>query len=110
MSREDATRAVDVVRTFFAERGGASLHLPSGWFGRPFDNLHELVDVHVEGDALRITLDEHQVLTMRCAGPSQREDRVLVIPVESGEWAWTEYGGTTRHDDQFGAGRVELHG
>ena len=109
MGREDAVGAVEDVRAFFAELEVASLRLPSGWFGRPFDNQHQLTDVLVDSEALRIILDEHQVLTMRCAGPSRWEGRVLAVPVNGGECAWTEYGGTTRHNDQFGAGRIELH-
>jgi hypothetical protein len=48
----------DLVDAFFSRSGGASLKLPSGWFGRPHDNFHELTSATVVDSTLIIVLDE----------------------------------------------------
>lgn len=35
-------RTLQTVLTFFADFNVAGLKLPDGWFGRPYDNLHQL--------------------------------------------------------------------
>ena len=109
MTDADAAQAERGVRDFFSEFGGASLQLPSGWFGRPFDNFHQLAGVRSTGAELEITLDDVQVLTLHIDGAAVHDGRVLSVPVLGGRWEWTGYGGSDRHTETVPAGEVRFH-
>ena len=96
------------VRSFFADHEIASLRLPSGWFGRPHDNWHQLTEVKPDGEAVQVCLDETQILTLHAEGVSS-EGLVLRVAITGGSWCWTEYGGDQEHNEILGAGRVEFH-
>ncbi|GLI26444.1 hypothetical protein ARHIZOSPH14_06860 [Agromyces rhizosphaerae] len=105
--RED----VATIRELFNQRGGASLKLPEGWFGRPFDNWHQLSDVELDGPVLVITVDDSQILRIRTAGRVTVEGRTLRVPVTDGTWSWVPYGhsGEAPRIAAIGAGTVEFH-
>ena len=56
----------NVVRNWFKHEWGGSLHLPDGWYGRPFDSQHSLTSVSEVGIELIVLLDG--VLTLRFEG------------------------------------------
>lgn len=99
---------VEAVSAFFAEHEVASLRLPSGWFGRPHDNWHQLTDVVTEGDHVLVRLDETQVLRLAAEGASS-EGRVLRVSIRGGRWDWIEYGGDRAHSEVLRSGTVEFH-
>lgn len=99
---------VEAIDAFFAEHDVASLRLPSGWFGRPHDNMHQLSKVALEGDHVLVILDGKQVLLLDAVGASQ-VGRVLSITIRSGRWDWVEYGGNDEHIEALGSGDVEFH-
>ena len=99
---------VDAIDAFFAAHEVASLRLPSGWFGRPHDNMHQLSRVEKDGDRVLVTLDERQVLTIDAMRVSL-DGRILRIEVRSGRWDWVEYGGSREHSGHVGTGDVEFH-
>ena len=93
---------------FFAEYEVASLRLPSGWFGRPKDNQHQLTGTSTEDGNLLVRLDDQQVLTLQAESvPS--DGRVLRVAIRGGRWDWTEYGGDQEHTEVLGSGNVEFH-
>ncbi len=97
------------VESFFEEFEVASLKLPSGWFGRPHDNWHQLERVETREDLLTIVLDGVQVLSLSGPQGARVLGRTLRITgFESGKWESTEYGGTTRHEQRFTASDVEF--
>jgi hypothetical protein len=98
----------DAVSAFFAEHEVAGLRLPSGWFGRPHDNWHQLTETSTEDENLLVRLDETQVLTLQAEAVSS-DDRVLRIAIRGGRWDWTEYGGEQEHTEVLGSGNVEFH-
>jgi hypothetical protein len=98
----------ETVIAFFAEHEVASLRLPSGWFGRPHDNWHQLTEVATEGGGVLIRLDDKQVLTLKAEATSL-EGRVLRVTIRGGRWDWTEYGGDQRRTEVLGRGNVEFH-
>lgn len=106
----EANRAavVNAVVAFFTEHGGASLRLPSRWFGRPYDNLHQLSDARTRADSVLVRLDDKQVLTLD-AERAFSHDGVLLVAIRGGHWRWTEYGGDTEHDEVLEPGIVEFH-
>lgn len=71
-----ADELLQVVRGWFAEVGLASLELPSGWFGRPYDNLHRLTWSEVRGAKVFIELDNilHLVITAPTAAAVKGND------------------------------------
>lgn len=104
----DPSAIAKAVNAFFGEQQVASLRLPSGWFGRPYDNWHQLTEAVAEGGGLLIRLDDSQVLTLEVDSVSS-EGRVLRIRVRGGRWRWTEYGGDAEHDEVLGTGLVEFY-
>lgn len=98
----------ETVLAFFKEHEVASLRLPSGWFGRPHDNWHQLTEVSTEGGHVRVRLDETQLLTLKAEATSS-EDRVLRVAIRGGRWDWTDYGGDQKHTEVLGRGDVEFH-
>lgn len=98
----------DAVSSFFTEHEVASLRLPSGWFGRPYDNWHQLTGTATENESVLIRLDGKQVLTLQSEGVSS-EGRVLSVVIHGGRWDWTDYGGDQEHSEVLGPGQVEFH-
>jgi hypothetical protein len=98
----------DAVSAFYAEHEVASLRLPSGWFGRPHDNWHQLTETTTEKENLLVRLGDKQVLTLQAEAVSS-DDRVLRVTIRGGRWDWTEYGGDKEHTEVLGAGDVEFH-
>ena len=99
--------AAEVTR-WFGEVRGASLELPSGWFGRPFDNLHKLSEIRVEsGDDVVLVLDGVQELTVHAPQSVASASTNLVIgPIAGGTWKWAEYGSGKHHVEVIGPGTV----
>lgn len=98
-----------VVVNWFSAVGGAGLKLPSGWFGRPYDNLHRLTGARVLGDVLVLELDDRQKLSISAPQSVQVEPKSLKL-VDAGriEWRWYEYGSNDPHLEVLGAGDVEF--
>jgi hypothetical protein len=107
-SSPDASTIADAVNAFFAEHEVASLRLPSGWFGRPHDNWHQLLGTATDGDDVLVHLDDTQVLTLDADGLST-DGRVLRVAIRGGRWRWTEYGGHNEHEEALEPGFVEFH-
>ncbi|GAB3068525.1 hypothetical protein GCM10027053_35960 [Intrasporangium mesophilum] len=99
---------VDDIATFFGDHEVASLKLPSGWFGRPYDNWHRLTEVSTDGQRVRIRIDQTQDLDLDASGASV-DGRTLRVVIRSGGWDWTDYGGSERHHESLGQGVVEFH-
>jgi hypothetical protein len=95
--------SVEEIRTsvldWFAHRS-ASLELPSGWFGRPFDNQHRLTKIEAEADDLVIRLDGDLELVLHApSGVAVASDRVRIGPFDGGTWKWHECGSRQLHSD-----------
>jgi hypothetical protein len=86
----------------------ASLRLPSGWFGRPHDNWHQLTQANPDRDEVVVRLDETQVLTLRADDVSS-DGLVFRVIIQGGSWRWTEYGGDRQRTEVLGPGTVEFH-
>jgi hypothetical protein len=107
-AQADPSIIVEAIGAFFAEHEVASLRLPSGWFGRPNDNWHQLSEVATEGDDVLVRLDQKQVLRLDAKSTSL-EGRVLRVRILGGRWDWTEYGGEREHTETLTPGQVEFH-
>lgn len=97
------------LKRWFAQSGGASLERPNGWFGRPFDNLHQLTRVRSTPDELQVELDGQHMLTVR--GPIAHRsvpEFFQVARFDSATFRWID--DTRRaHDDQYTRGSFVFH-
>jgi hypothetical protein len=104
-----AQSILEVVEQWFREVGSASLKLPSGWFGRPYDNLHRLTAAHALADRLILVLDNQMVLTL--AHPTNVAvdgGRLSVSGFTHASWDWDEYGFPRPHLETFQGGEIEF--
>lgn len=101
---------VAAVVTWFSGVRGASLKLPNGWFGRPYDNLHQLTGARVSGDALVLVLDERQELSISSPESLRLEPKSLsFVGAKRIVWRWDEYGSNESHVESFVGGELEFH-
>lgn len=100
--------AVATVREFFEHNEFASLKLPDRWFGRPYDNFHQLSSVGFTGEEIRVILDGQQVLSFAVTSVEVR-GRELHLGTAGGSWHWQSYGGTDIHKEVVPAGTIEFH-
>lgn len=97
------------VSAFFARFSVASVRLPDGWFGRPYDNHHRLTKIENIGGSVVVELDGCQELTVVEPTAVDVEAGVLrVTGFAKAVWDWVEYGGNRRHRREFGSGNVEF--
>lgn len=97
------------VREFFDARGYAGLILPSGWFGRPYDNLLQLTRSEVSSGKLVLELDGQLVLTFGGeAEASSSESRLRISGFSTLAWDWIEYGSPVTHHGEFTERQVEF--
>ena len=97
------------VRQFFAAAGYAGLVLPTGWFGRPYDNLLQLTRGEASDQTLVLELDRQLILTF--SGEPQvttTEEGLRLTGFTALEWDWTEFGSATSHHERFDSGEVEF--
>jgi len=97
-----------VVETFFADHSAAGLVLPNGWFGRPYDNLHQLTACTAAGHAVRVELDGQLSLSFEGAETVAVRDRdgLVVYGFTRLLWDWRSYGSFEGHHEVFSDGEV----
>lgn len=106
MSNNDA---LITVHEFFSTVGYAGLILPSGWFGRPYDNLLQLTRSEASDESVIVELDNQLVLTFAGVLQVISTDRGLRLSGFSAlAWDWTEFGSSAAHHEEFASGEVEL--
>lgn len=76
--------SVAAVEEFFRSYRYATLRLPSGWYGRPYDNLHALSEVRVDGESIVIMLDDVLTIRVHPSGQAVAGGRVLRLPIHDG--------------------------
>ena len=106
MTADEILRAVTA---WFGQVGGASLQLPSGWFGRPYDNLHRLTSATVAADRLLLVLDNQLLLSLAHPRTVVYDEKTLRLSdFDHVTWDWDEYGSGTSHLETFGGGEVSF--
>ena len=98
------------VGTFFAGHAAAGLVLPSGWFGRPYDNFHRLTACTAAGDTVHVELDGQ--LNLLFEGPGtlavRDGDSLVVSGFTRLLWDWRPYGSLESRHTVFSDGKVTL--
>lgn len=105
------TTGSEQLQAFFGRVGRASLKLPSGWFGRPMDNLHALTQVAVTDEGLVVELDGRHRLVL--SGPVRVADEGFILRLTefaSARWESTGWGSqATTKVATFDGGQIEFH-
>ncbi|UJA21144.1 hypothetical protein HJD18_13590 [Thermoleophilia bacterium SCSIO 60948] len=105
----DAARTVQEYAALIRVFG---LKLPTGWFGRPYDNLHELTLVEPRRHRLLIELD-HRLLLSFAGRPlvAAEGKEASITAFDQLVFDWSEYGEPTPHCKVFSeGGEVRLIG
>ena len=101
--------AVASVREFFGGVGYAGLVLPSGWFGRPYDNLLSLTRSEATPKSLLLELDDQLILSFSGdVRASASEKGMELRGYTSLVFAWTEFGSNASDRDEFVSGTIEF--
>jgi hypothetical protein len=101
--------AVEMITGWFTRVQTASLELPNGWFGRPYDNFHQLTWTGATEHKLLLELDSQLLLILTDPGDVDLHLAELRITgCAQVVLDWQEYGNMTPHSDNHGPGTVRL--
>ena len=96
------------ISTWFQEVNFASLRLPSGLFGRPYDTSVNLRRVEREGRNIELSFNEGDVLSIRGLKRVTSEPKALSLEsVGRITWEWRS-GGTPLISNEFESGVVQF--
>ncbi len=98
------------ISDWFKMTWGGGLVLPSGWFGRPYDNVHQLTSVSETSDGLVLVLDEgHLTLTFKGVPRiNVTESELTFDAFKLLVFDWKEYGSMKPHSEQHEGGEVKI--
>ena len=97
----------NIVQQWFKAQMGGSLHLPDGWYGRPYDNQHILTSIDEAGDDLLMALDHDLVLKFKGLQAVNSTTRELIFgPFSALRFEWVENG--HRQAKEYGDGEVKV--
>ena len=72
------------------------------WFGRPYDNIHEVIASNAEHDVLRILFNEGEVLYLWSPHRATVDDRTFKIQDASRlRWEWFAYGSPKTEQNRY---------
>jgi hypothetical protein len=98
-----------IIQDWFAKAKGASLVLPDGWFGRPFDNWHELSYLEQRPHKLLLELDDQLLLVCTDLRSAQIVGRDLVLSgFAQCVFDWQEYGHLVPHATIYRTGEIKF--
>ena len=98
-----------LIRSWFEKELGASLVLPDGWFGRPYDNQHSLTSLTEANGVLELVLDDR--LRLRFEGPGSVDvtaEGLIFKGFTNVEFLWRPFGGGAQTSKTYDAGEVKL--
>ena len=100
----------DQIQEWFSQRFGGGLVLPNGWFGRPYDSVHQLSALQVSSDSLLLTLDNGQLVLKFDGIPviDATHAELVFSGFRSLRFDWKEYGSNKAHTDCFESGVVKI--
>ncbi|SEL43645.1 hypothetical protein [Streptacidiphilus jiangxiensis] len=106
----DIPRALEQLVHWYEAERTAGLILPRGWFGRPYDNRHELTWTQARRTKLVLELDHQLLLVLTEPAMPRTEGPNLVMPFQQLVFDWQEYGSPSPHAESFGEGELTLAG
>lgn len=89
----DAQRIAEEINRMVPEVKSGSLRFFGEWFGRPYDNAHQVVSAQAEHDILTIKFDEGETLTVWSpSGSKVSETEFEITYAGRVRWDWFLYG------------------
>ncbi len=103
--------AAESLADWFATALTASVELPDGWFGRPYDNMHRLTWSADRNNKLFVELDGQLHLILADPEVSKNEPGEFELRCSQLVFDWRDYGSAgSRHARLFhDGGRVSFH-
>lgn len=98
------------IANWFKKTWGGGLVLPSGWFGRPYDNTHQLVSVTETPNGLVVVLDDgHLTLNFRGVPRVEATKSELIFrSFDRLAFEWKEYDTMKPHSEEHRGGEVKI--
>lgn len=97
------------IHNWFLKHKSGGLILPDGWFGRPYDNLHQLTGISEKESSLEIILDtmiKIKFVSLKSIHTNNKE--LILSNFEKVYFKWTEYGSEIEHEKVFDSGEVRI--
>ena len=89
----EAERIARIVRDALPLVKRGALRFWGAWFGRPYDNLHEIVGCQAEGDLLTVHFNEGELLRVWAPlGATVDADAFRIGDAKRVRWEWFYYG------------------
>ena len=89
----EAERITNRIQNGFPNIKRGTLRFWGSWFGRPYDNHHEIVDSDAAEDLLRVRFNAGEVLSVWNPRRAAIDDQVFRIEEASRvRWEWFRYG------------------
>jgi hypothetical protein len=93
MPRSDAKTICDRLTALLPHAKRGSLRSWGQWFGRPMDNVHQIVRCEADGDTLRLWFDDGEQLTVDTpSGFEASRDAFWISNANRVRWEWFYYG------------------
>lgn len=98
------------ISDWFKQTWGGSLLLPSGWFGRPYDNSHQLASVFESSTRLVVVLDDgHLKLSFEGVPEVEATKSELIFrSFNRLTFDWKEYGSLKLHSEVYEGGEIKI--
>lgn len=98
-----------LLERWFQRTGGGGLILPDGWFGRPYDNIHQLTYLKSRPRKVLIELDEQLYLIITEPTSAVDKDNELTLAgFAQCVFDWSEYGARAAHSTIYKSGDVKF--
>ena len=101
------------IRDWFSSVGGGSLYLPNGWFGRPYDGIHQLTYIEHRPHKLLMELDNQLLLVFTDLGSVDvkedvKETELVLTGFVQLVFDWQEYVSLVPHVEIYRSGVVRI--
>lgn len=98
------------IRNWFSRETGGTLMLPTGWFGRPFDNIHQLTSIAHTDNTLDLVLDgKYNLHFENLCSVQDAENELVFYGFKSFRFFREDHDDNTRtHERSFSDGTVKL--
>ncbi|MGW5352385.1 hypothetical protein ACWERV_17975 [Streptomyces sp. NPDC004031] len=98
------------ITDWFDQVAYSGLILPSGWFGRPYDNQHWLTWARARRSRLLLELDEQLLLVLTAPGLPEAKGANLTVTFAQLVFDWQGYGDLEPHAEVFHSAEIHFVG
>jgi hypothetical protein len=98
----NAEQIADRIRRALPSIKCGTLRFWGSWFGRPYDNWHQIVDCAAEGEILRLRFNEGEVLSVFSPRNTSIDEHTFRIDdADRVRWEWFYYGRTKTPENKY---------